>query len=276
MLQQIRKRGQVAAACVIAVLLATGCFQSAGVQLQATSVAQGFATFTPQPSLTPVPSETEALSVEETETVLPAISVETEVPLIPVETETPFSIAAAPTENVEQAANVQEQIEPPEMTATALIQRATEQAALEMTATADAIATAIIPTLPATAIPTIPGYPTALPSGGSCIYVVQPGDNLFRISLRYGTTVYEIANLNGIANIQLIIVGQQLTIPNCSGGGQVPPPPSGGGQIHVVRQGENLFRISLSYGVSLSAVLAANPQITNPNLIFIDQQIVIP
>ena len=46
--------------------------------------------------------------------------------------------------------------------------------------------------------------------------------------------------------------------------------------MHVVSAGENLFRISLRYGVSLSSILAANPQITNQNLIYINQQIVIP
>ena len=44
-------------------------------------------------------------------------------------------------------------------------------------------------------------------------YVVQPGDNLFRLALRYGTTIYAIANANNIANINLIFVGQKLVIP---------------------------------------------------------------
>jgi len=44
-------------------------------------------------------------------------------------------------------------------------------------------------------------------------YVVQPGDNLFRLALRYGTTIYAIANANNIANINLIFVGQRLVIP---------------------------------------------------------------
>lgn len=45
---------------------------------------------------------------------------------------------------------------------------------------------------------------------------------------------------------------------------------------HVVRSGDTLARISLRYGVSISSILAANPSITNPNLIFTGTTIIIP
>ncbi len=48
--------------------------------------------------------------------------------------------------------------------------------------------------------------------GQTIIHTVQRGENLFRIALRYGTTVAEIARLNGIADPTRIFVGQQLTI----------------------------------------------------------------
>jgi LysM repeat protein len=44
-------------------------------------------------------------------------------------------------------------------------------------------------------------------------YVVQPGDNLYRLALRYNTTIWAIAQVNHIANINLIYVGQKLIIP---------------------------------------------------------------
>lgn len=281
MQQIIRKWGVLALTCLFALLLATACFQSAGDSLQATSVAQGFATFTPIPPPTEEPTNTPEEIAPPEETVAPEETEDIEIQIVLTATPDPFATQAAIEEETQQAANVQEQIEIPEMTATALIERATQQAALEMTMTADAIFTEVIPTLPP---PTVV-FPTAtFPSdggvapiapGGSCVHVVSKGENLFRISLRYGTTVHVLAAANGIPNINLILVGQRITIPNCSGGG-VPTPPPGGGTIHTVQQGENLFRISLQYGVSLSALLAANPQITNPNLIYINQQIVIP
>ncbi len=45
------------------------------------------------------------------------------------------------------------------------------------------------------------------------IHVIQRGENLFRISLRYGVTMASIAALNGITNFNLIYAGQRLTIP---------------------------------------------------------------
>jgi LysM repeat protein len=58
--------------------------------------------------------------------------------------------------------------------------------------------------------------PTATPqppSGCRTTYIVQRGDNLFRIALRFGTTYEVLARVNGIANPRLIYVGQQLCIP---------------------------------------------------------------
>jgi hypothetical protein len=216
MLQYIRKWGVLTLSCLFALLLATACFQSAGDSLQATSVAQGFATFTPIPLPTEEPSNTpeEIAAPEETETPV-------DIQIVVTATPDPFATQEAIEEETQQAASVPQQIEPPEMTATALIERATQQAALEMTMTAGAVFTPIIPTLPPTVV-----FPTA-------------------------------------------------TFPS-DGGGAIDPILPGGSCVHVVSAGENLFRISLRYGVTLSAILAVNPQITNPNLIFINQQIVIP
>ena len=59
---------------------------------------------------------------------------------------------------------------------------------------------------------TIPAEGTA-PTTPTRNYVVQPGDNLFRIALKYGVTVEAIAAANAISNIRLIHPGQSLVIP---------------------------------------------------------------
>src|SRR5688572_17156049 len=46
-------------------------------------------------------------------------------------------------------------------------------------------------------------------------------------------------------------------------------------QTHTVQAGETLYRISLRYGVSLTALVQAN-NISNPNLIFVGQVLIIP
>ena len=61
---------------------------------------------------------------------------------------------------------------------------------------------------------TIPqGEGTTPPPGGRRTHVVQPGENLFRIALRYGTTAQAIAAANNLPNIHLIYTGQALRIP---------------------------------------------------------------
>ncbi|HSG15428.1 MAG TPA: LysM peptidoglycan-binding domain-containing protein [Anaerolineae bacterium] len=74
---------------------------------------------------------------------------------------------------------------------------------------------------PTTPPPTTPPPTTPPPTSGGT-YVVKPGDTLSSIAARYGTTVQELAALNGISNPNLIYAGQVLQIPGGSTGG--PPP----------------------------------------------------
>src|SRR3982750_1074000 len=60
----------------------------------------------------------------------------------------------------------------------------------------------------------------AQPNAGEATHVVQRGENLYRISLKYGVTMAAIAQRNNIANYNLIFSGQTLYIP--AGGVVVP------------------------------------------------------
>lgn len=53
-------------------------------------------------------------------------------------------------------------------------------------------------------------------------YVVQPGDCLYLIAQRFGTTVRAIVAANNIADANLIYVGQRLAIPTTGGAGPQP------------------------------------------------------
>jgi putative chitinase len=58
----------------------------------------------------------------------------------------------------------------------------------------------------------IPGWQQApVPAPG--YYIVQPGNTLGAIAWRFGSTVWAIAQANGIWNPNLIYVGQRLYIP---------------------------------------------------------------
>jgi LysM repeat protein len=102
-------------------------------------------------------------------------------------------------------------------------------------------------------------------------HVVQPGENLFRIALRYGTTVQTIAQANNITNPSLIYVGQRLTIPS----GTNVPSPTPGEKTYVVKPGDNLFRIALRHNLD-QYYLARYNGIENPSLIYVGQVIRIP
>jgi LysM repeat protein len=103
--------------------------------------------------------------------------------------------------------------------------------------------------------------------------VVQRGENLFRIALRYGTTVQAIASANGIANPASIYVGQRLTIPTSGGTGTVPQPATG--TTYVVQPGDNLFRIALKYNMSYLRLAQYNG-IANTSQVYVGQVLRIP
>jgi len=130
----------------------------------------------------------------------------------------------------------------------------------------------LVPTMPPPATLTPEPPPTSPPASGTVTHVVQRGENLFHIALRYGTTVEAIASANSIANPALIYVGQELTI---SSSGAQPDPQPGGATTYVVQAGDNLFRIALRYGMNYLQLAQYN-SIANPSRIYVGQVLRIP
>lgn len=87
---------------------------------------------------------------------------------------------------------------------------------------------------------------------------VRPGDTLWALARRYGTTVSELARLNNIPNPNLIYVGQVLRLPSRAQPQNI---------LYTVRPGDTLSAIAARYGTTV-AQLAADNNIPNPNLIF--------
>jgi murein DD-endopeptidase MepM/ murein hydrolase activator NlpD len=108
--------------------------------------------------------------------------------------------------------------------------------------------------------------PESVPPGLT-IHVVQRGENLFRIALRYNTSTAELAELNGISNTSSIQVGQRLLVPSQGSIAETP-------QTHIVQPGESLFTIAQLYSVSVEALLAAN-EIANANQLYPGQELTI-
>ena len=106
------------------------------------------------------------------------------------------------------------------------------------------------------------------------IYTVQPGESLFIIAQRFGVTVPQILAANPqITDPNVIFPGQKICIPAVA---PPPPPPTCTGFIYTVQPGDTLFLIAQRFGVTVPQILAANPQITDPNVIFPGQRICIP
>ncbi len=125
-------------------------------------------------------------------------------------------------------------------------------------------------------LPTAAPQPAQPGEGGGTIYhTVQPNENLFRISLRYNTTVQTLMALNGMYNPDMIYLGQQLLIQGESGASTSAPAQPIRTRPYTVQAGARLGYIASYYGATVEALSALN-NIVNPELIFIGQTLVVP
>lgn len=117
------------------------------------------------------------------------------------------------------------------------------------------------------AVPT----PTPAPPPDSATftnYVVQPGDTLSSIGLKFGVSPQEIAEANGLVNPNLIHAGQVLKIPTNT-------PETLPEVTHTVQNGQTIYSISLIYGVHWLSIAQEN-NITAPYVIYPGQSLTIP
>ncbi len=114
------------------------------------------------------------------------------------------------------------------------------------------------------------------PAWFNCTYVVRPGDDLYRIALRYGVSYWTLASANGIWNPNFIWVGMVLRVPcPVTPPPVVQPPPSNVCAIYFVRPGDWLSTIAARFGVTWQSIAALN-NLANPNLIFVGMRLAIP
>ena len=119
------------------------------------------------------------------------------------------------------------------------------------------------------------------------VHVVQPGERLTDLAIRYDTTVEELVMLNRIGNANLLQRGQEVMVPSRTITVNVMPPvhppsaptpspaPSPTPTTYIVHPGDTLASIAAHFGTTVAHLAAVN-NIAHPDLIFVGQQLVIP
>jgi len=127
----------------------------------------------------------------------------------------------------------------------------------------------------------------------SAVHVVQPGENLFRIAIYYGTTVDAIQAANAMDSVY-IYVGQRLTIPGAAGvtppetaltppdpGAEEPTPvptpgsPALDARSYVVQLGDSLTGIAARLNVNVWDLMMTNGLVMG-NLLYAGQELIVP
>lgn len=109
--------------------------------------------------------------------------------------------------------------------------------------------------------------PKPAPVPVQATYTVRPGDTLSGIASRYNTSWQELQRINGISDANRIYPGQVIKLPSKTGG--TPQ------RTHIVVAGDTLSGIGARYGVSWQSIASRNG-ISNPNLIYPGQRLIIP
>ena len=108
------------------------------------------------------------------------------------------------------------------------------------------------------------------------VHVVHQGDSLATIAKAYSVSLTELAQNNGIANPNIIFVGQRLVIPGTTAAREraAADPnalPAGSG-YYTVQRGDALTQIAKDHGMGLNDILWLNG-LTNVNLIWVGQKL---
>lgn len=83
------------------------------------------------------------------------------------------------------------------------------------------------------------------------IYVVKPGDSLYKISQQFGVNPDDIFEINQLGDIPYLVVGQSLVIPTTE-------------TVYTVLPGDTLWSIARKYGTTTASIIALNG-ITEPD-----------
>ncbi len=110
-----------------------------------------------------------------------------------------------------------------------------------------------------TTAPVVAVASVAAPSGATTRYVVRPGDNLGAIAQKFGVSVAQLKQWNGLGS-DFIRAGSTLVI---HGQKSEAVPARTGEAVHVVEAGESLWSIARKYGTSVEKIAKDNGVLNN-------------
>lgn len=100
-------------------------------------------------------------------------------------------------------------------------------------------------------------------------YTIKPGDTLSEIAYNHGVSIERLRQLNNIANTDRIIAGAVLTI-----AGEIKNTTLG--RQYTMKPGDALSVLAANNNLTLAQLLAANPQIKNPDRVQAGQIVNVP
>ncbi len=130
--------------------------------------------------------------------------------------------------------------------------------------------TTAAPVVSTTAIPTT----TEAADVGPASVLVEVGDSLSKIAKRYDTTTEILAAINGICDVNQIYVGQKILLAGAEfeTDDEVDPEPIS--VTVLVEVGDSLSKIAKQYDTTVDDLMVTN-DITDPNLLFVGQELVV-
>lgn len=114
----------------------------------------------------------------------------------------------------------------------------------------------------------LPTARTAAQQGELPVYIVQPGDTLNLIAVRFNVSPADLISVNELANPDILPVGAALKIPGLTG-------VTGELTTRVTALGENLTRLSRSNQVAPEILVRLN-RITSPGEIYAGSTLIVP
>jgi len=124
-----------------------------------------------------------------------------------------------------------------------------------------------------------PSPDTPAPAALTFEYQIKPGDTLFDIALRFGTSVEALAEVNGLASAQVVWAGQVLkvpaTAPPAPPSPPSPPAPPVATVEYTLRPGESVWDVAAFFGTTVETIAALNG-LADASLVVAGQRLLVP